>query len=63
MILLSPGRHFDPEQQLRFGDDGDADGADGNFLQSSQNGVMRTLHDVGRNIRIEHVLCHQGSRS
>ena len=40
MILLSSGRHFNPEQQLRLGDDGDADGADGHLLQPSQNRVM-----------------------
>ena len=63
MILMSSGRYFYPEQQLRLGDDRDADGTDCDLLQSSQNSVMRTLHDVRRYIRIEHVLCHQGSRS
>jgi hypothetical protein len=47
MILPPPGRHLNPEQQLRLGDDGDTDDTDWNLLQSSQNIVMRTLHDVG----------------
>src|ERR1700687_3782919 len=63
LILLPPGRHFNSEQQLRLGDDGDADGTDWHRLQPSQNSVMRALHDVRRYIRIEHVLCHQSSRS
>jgi hypothetical protein len=32
MILLSPGRYFDPAQQLRLGDDGDADSVDWHLL-------------------------------
>jgi|SRR5450631_1203599 hypothetical protein len=63
MVLLPPGRHLDPEQQLRLGDDRDANGTDWNLRQSPENTVVRALHDVGRYIRVEHVLCHQSSRS
>jgi hypothetical protein len=41
MILLSSGRHFNPEQQLRFGDDGNVDGVNWNLLKLTQNRIMR----------------------
>ena len=62
-ILLSARRHLNSEQQLRLGDDGDAHGRDRNLLQSPKNPLMRTLHDVGRDVRIKHVNRHQNQRS
>jgi hypothetical protein len=41
MIRLSSGRHFNPEQQLRFGDDGNVDGVNWNLLKLAQNRIMR----------------------
>ena len=63
LVLLPPRRDLDPVHQLGLGNRRDADIADRDHLKPLEDNVVSPLHDVGRDICVEHVDSHQSERS